>query len=53
MKRFIFASLVLGWMVAVTAPAFALNTRFEDARQSTLNKLNDRFEQERQQTLNQ
>lgn len=53
MRRFIFASLIFTGTLAVIAPAFALNSRFEDARQNTLNRLNDRFNQERQQTLNQ
>jgi hypothetical protein len=53
MKRFILAGLTLGLMIAVTAPVFALNTRFQDARENIINKLNDRFKQEHQQTLDQ
>jgi hypothetical protein len=53
MKRFILAGLTLGLMIAVTAPVFALNTRFQDARENTMNKLNDRFKKEHQQTLDQ
>jgi hypothetical protein len=53
MKRFM---LVTASMIAlsttIASPALALNDRFGDAREDTINRLNDRFGDAREDTIN-
>jgi iron-sulfur cluster repair protein YtfE (RIC family) len=54
MKRLFLASLSTIALAATFAlPASALNERFDDARDATINQLNDRFDDARDATINQ
>jgi hypothetical protein len=45
MKRFVLSTVsMIALTTAMVSPALALNDRFDDARQDTINRLNDRFD---------
>ena len=52
MKRFMLTTLSVATLLTIASPAFALTDRFDDARESTINKLNDRFDDARESTIN-
>jgi predicted nuclease with TOPRIM domain len=52
MKRILLALSAIALSTTVAFPAAALNERFDEAREQTMNKLNERFDEAREQTMN-
>ena len=52
MKRLVLTTLSATALLAIASPALALNDRFDDARDGTINRLNDRFDDARDGTIN-
>lgn len=52
MKRLMLTTLSIATLLAAASPALALNHRFDNARQGTINQLTDRFDDARQGVIN-